>query len=1034
MANNELSLILRMNIQEFLRTMVEAQKNLDDMGKGAKKSGDDLKHAFNLLDLRPSRSIEREIQQMEAAYNRLARSGKISTQDLARAHEALERQTTKLKHELNNTQQPAHNLGNTFSHVAKNAALFGAAYLSISAIGNAIKELIVLGAEFTQTMANVAAVMGISKASQEFKELNLRAREMGATTQFTASQAAEGLEILASQGFNAKQAIAAIDPALKMAIAGNISIAEASELAAGSMHGFKLQIEDLMRIGNVYAITSNTSAANFEKIREASKYASGSFQTLGWSIEEMSAAIGKLSNVNMDASTIGISLRMMAARLATEPTVAGRALAELGLKVTDANGKFKSFSVFMEELSSKISVLSQGEQVKKLTHIFGVEASSAAMELVKQSAPLIDQYGNKLPTAFQQYVTQLENSKTALYTIASVRADTLTGDWKIFISTVQEVGLQIFELAENPLRNFVQMMSRVALASPKIFEDFISPLMMFAGGVLSATAEVASFLIQNRELVMIFGGLILAIKSATVAMAIMESLKVGGMLGTLAGNATLAALSLRGLSLIQMATWFTAGATGATAFATALGRISVILAAGFAVVEVAKLSKSLFDLYQIRKLTNEAETEAGEIQANANTKLSQLSNKIGLAIPNMKTFNAMVKDGAIAFNEQTQSWEKATGTAEAEANKIKQLEGEISDKEKQLANEIRNQMLEERTNARNAVTDMLEGRLKMDVSILQSAQYTKREILKIEKQANNEIRKLQKELEESQMSTQDKIRELKRKEMDDDEKDADIKLQIQEKLKASREAFQVGDVSKATKLGADAESLAGQIEDVNAAIKVLEESAKIKEDSIKKNIAQVTEFRDALQKNTFAGVEVEIDTKKAEEEIVALKKQLAELKDKSITVTVHQQNVQAKSGGGVISEALHFSTGSVVPGTGNSDTVPAMLTPQEFVVRKERSIKFRDLLNLINYGNEAQVNSIWQTVPKMATGGVVRFTPYVPTFANGGTVPTFSSSPLETIRLEWSIGKRNGTVDTLMSQRKALKDLVSAVDEVMRGI
>ena len=325
-------------------------------------------------------------------------------------------------------------------------------------------------------------------------------------------------------------------------------------------------------------------------------------------------------------------------------------------------------------------------------------------------------------------------------------------------------------------------------------------------------------------------------------------------------------------------------------------------------------------------------------------------------------------------------------------------------------------------------------------------------------QYSNKVISLERLIDSEKESLANKIRSLRRKNLTESEQQADIEKEIQEKTLLAQDALAKGDVDRAKQLADNIESLSEQLVVTDKAEAGLTAASKIRQDALTQEKAlteaqaaaaaeqkqleleAAQEQKQALEENTKAlqnlldlggeekSVKLNIEATEAEKQLSILKAQLEELKDKTITVTV--KTAEAKSGGGVAGEfssRLKFATGSVVPGNGNKDTVPAWLTPQEFVVRKARSIRFRNLLNFINYGSESQVNSLFKGL-RLNGGGLV-INPNLPRlgFTDGGSVPNTDSITI-------NFNAKSGSGSILASPAAQARQLVNALKDVSRGL
>ena len=268
--------------------------------------------------------------------------------------------------------------------------------------------------------------------------------------------------------------------------------------------------------------------------------------------------------------------------------------------------------------------------------------------------------------------------------------------------------------------------------------------------------------------------------------------------------------------------------------------------------------------------------------------------------------------------------------------------------------------------------------------------------------------------------------------MSESGKQADIEIQINEKLAASRAALESGDTGEASKLAEQVKGLATSINDTDKAVSFLEQSSALVQNVMQKNIDQASQFKTELDNQANVPLKIESDITQAEIEISRLRLQLEALKDKTITITA--KTVEARNGGGVVGGVPGFATGGKVPGIGNTDTVQAVLTPGEMVINKARSALFMPLLEMINYAPLPKVMAALSQ--HLNTGGIVMPRLQIPTmptlaFNTGGQVPSVSA--VETVNFNWNINGEQGTIRTLMADKQELKRFGQTLSEAGRG-
>lgn len=188
-------------------------------------------------------------------------------------------------------------------------------------------------ADFAQNMATVKAITRATEV--QFEALSAKAQELGATTRFTASQAAEGMLYLARAGFDTEQVLGSIEGTLRLAQAGNMDLGRAADIASNILQGFRLEVAETARVVDVLALAANSSNTDVSQLGEAMKYAAPVAAGLGVGIEDTAAAVSALSDAGLQASMAGTGLRRVMIGLEKQSKQGEKVLAKYGLTMED---------------------------------------------------------------------------------------------------------------------------------------------------------------------------------------------------------------------------------------------------------------------------------------------------------------------------------------------------------------------------------------------------------------------------------------------------------------------------------------------------------------------------------------------------------------------------------------------------------------------------------------------------------------------------------------------------------------------------
>jgi TP901 family phage tail tape measure protein len=317
----------------------------------------------------------------------------------------VERSLTRVENKANRLRRT---LGLTFAALAGGAILFGA-----------IRNM----AKFSESIAVVRAVT--KATADEFEKLELRARTLGITTRFTATQAADAMVLLARAGLSVSETMEAVGDTLLLAQAGGLEMAEAADITASSLRGFGLEAAEVARVTDVLTETANSSNTNVSQLGQALKFVAPIAKGLGQEIEITSAALGALSDAGLKGTLAGTGLRRVLAELASP----GRELADIlenaGLVAADVDPKVVGLTNALEAL--KLASFDTGDALE----VFGQRGGPAFAVLV-DNIPKI-----------RELEKALKASAGEAARVAKIMDETLFGAMKKALSAVEGLNLAL---------------------------------------------------------------------------------------------------------------------------------------------------------------------------------------------------------------------------------------------------------------------------------------------------------------------------------------------------------------------------------------------------------------------------------------------------------------------------------------------------------------------------------------------------------------------------------------------------------------
>ncbi len=334
-----------------------------------------------------------------------------------------------------------------------------AAAAGIAAVGT---QAVQTGMEFQSAVSQIGATLGYSvdeihnSASKAYKNMEMladKAEEMGAKTSFSATQAAEGLNILAQSGYDANESVQMIDSVLDTAAAGGLDLASAASYIAGSMKGFTKEAgnfadnaEASAYYGDLIAKGATLANTNVQQLGESLSGASSSADAYGQSATETGVALLRLAEQNTVGSAAATALGAAMKELYTPTEQAKQALDSLGVSAYDsATGAARSFNQIVDELGTALSAMNDQERADMESIIFGEQGKRAFDQMLASS-------GEKV----QSFYDGLANASGSAALQAETMLDNLAGDITIFGSALDGFKIKISQSLDAPLREIVQ--------------------------------------------------------------------------------------------------------------------------------------------------------------------------------------------------------------------------------------------------------------------------------------------------------------------------------------------------------------------------------------------------------------------------------------------------------------------------------------------------------------------------------------------------------------------------------------------------
>lgn len=342
-------------------------------------------------------------------------------------------------------------------NAAKNPIAQGATFLGVSA---GLADTVNTYKGFESMMSQVQAISGAT--GKEFDDLTAKAQEMGATTKFTATEAAQAFNYMAMAGWKPEQMTAGISGIMSLAAASGEDLASTSDIVTDALTAFGLKARDAGHFSDVLAKASASSNTNVGMLGESFKYVAPVAGAMKYSVEDTSLALGLMANSSIKGSMAGTALKTSLANMAAPTNSMAEAMDKYGISLTDGSGNMKTLKGVMDNLRSSLGGLSETEQTAAASTIFGKEAMSGMLAIINAS----EQDYNDLSNA-------IGNSKDAAQDMADTMLDNLAGSMTLMQSAVEGVQNSFGQRLTPYVRGFVDSITDAMPAVTVALNDFM---------------------------------------------------------------------------------------------------------------------------------------------------------------------------------------------------------------------------------------------------------------------------------------------------------------------------------------------------------------------------------------------------------------------------------------------------------------------------------------------------------------------------------------------------------------------------------
>lgn len=391
------------------------------------------------------------------------------------------------------------------------------------------------GMEFEAAMSKVQALSGAT--AEEMAKLEKQAREMGATTVFSASEAAEAQAFLAMAGYDVAQIMNSLPGLLNLAAAGQLDLGRAADITTNIMSGFNIEAEKTAEVADVLAKAAASANTNVEQMGDAMSYVAPVAAGAGLSLEETAAAIGILSNAGIQGQRAGTALRNIIASLQNPTGQTAKVLKELGLTADDVNPSMHSLTDILKTLEEA------GMDSSQAMRLVGTAAGPALIALMSQGSE-----------GLAEFTEQLENAEGAAKDMAATMTDNLQGRIQEMKSAFEEAALTIYDSIQPALEWLVEKIKGLADWFNNLSPSMQKTIIVLAG-IAAAIGPLLIVLGQMSlglsSIIKLIGPLITGLAGATGAIGGLSAV-IGALTGPIGiAIAAIAALTAGGIALYK---------------------------------------------------------------------------------------------------------------------------------------------------------------------------------------------------------------------------------------------------------------------------------------------------------------------------------------------------------------------------------------------------------------------------------------------------------------------------------------------------
>lgn len=366
----------------------------------------------------------------------------VDTKNLATESARLQDEMDTLKKAEEEAGEEAKQFGNDASSAFEtvgSAIVAAGVAAALHEIYESYKECVTIAADFESTMSTVEALSGANAG--EMAQLTAMAKELGATTKFTAIESAQAMTYMGMAGWDAKDMVSGMDGVLQLAAASGEDLATVSDIVTDALTAFGLSAADTAHFSDVLATAATKANTNVAMMGETFKYAAPLAGALGYTVEDVATMIGLMANSGIKASQAGTALRTMFTKLREGATLSAAAFGEYTVETQNADGTMRKLGDVISDLRTKFAEMTDAEKAANAEALVGDHAMTGFIAIMNSASADFDTLANSI-----------ENSSGAAKRMADIKMDNLSGQLTLMNSAADALKTTIGEAFAPELR------------------------------------------------------------------------------------------------------------------------------------------------------------------------------------------------------------------------------------------------------------------------------------------------------------------------------------------------------------------------------------------------------------------------------------------------------------------------------------------------------------------------------------------------------------------------------------------------------